>query len=221
MPSPLCSTVDEELTDKLTPSDAGTSDVLTKNYINSLRMRSDVKTALKTHLDSLNCEHASSQHVLHAVEKDRSSEANLSMATSEISNCDSKDVAELDSMLSTSPFHNGLNHDTTDVDTDDVIPNGDVTGDDVTHHDVTRNNADDDTAHKDDVTHNDDVTHTDDVTVVQEVGRDEASTSKVVWTNEVGDSSLNRSAEMNSVEKSKRVLFNDDKDVFEIDKGKV
>ena len=189
--------------------------MLTNHYINSLRMRSDVKTALKSHLDSLNCDRDKQT----LTDKDCLSEANLSMATSEISNCDSKDVAELDSMLSTSPHQNGLAHDDTDVDHDviprsggitnvsDVTCDADVTNEsDVTHDsDVTRDPiaSNNDVTRDNDVTCNNDVTQNSDVTVTHQVS---------FRVNE-GDK------EKNSVEKSKRVLFVDDREAVEIDEG--
>ena len=190
------STIEEGTSGKL-PSSDGNPDAFTNQYINSLRVRSDVKTALKTHLDSLNCDHdKSDQHLT-----DRLSEANLSMATSEISNCDSKDVAELDSMLSTSPHHNGHAHDYTELDNDvsrtaaDVITNNDVICNS-NHGDVT-DNVTNDVTHNNDATHND-VSHNNEITQISPVAEDDK--------------------ELSSVEKSKRVLFSDDRDI--LDQGK-
>lgn len=167
-------------------------------------MRSDVKTALKSHLDSLNCDHDNANQHSTDKDKDRLSEANVSMATSEISNCDSKDVAELDSMLSTSPRHNGFTHDDTDLEHDvtraagnaDVTTNNDVTCD----NDVTNDNI---------LTHNNDVTHNSDVT------RNDVTGISSNQISPVGEDDK----ELSSVEKSKRVLFSDDRDVLEIEQG--
>ena len=82
-------------------------DAPTKNYINSLHVRNEVKSALKSRLDSLNYNHErfpEHDSRCNGREKDCLSETNFSMGTSEISNCDSKDVAELDSILSNSPL---------------------------------------------------------------------------------------------------------------------
>ena len=154
-------------------------------------MRSDVKTALKTHLDNLNIDKDKFN------DKDRVSEANLSMATSEISNCDSKDVAELESMLSTSPHHNGLTHDETDLDHD------------VTRaaNDVTRNHSSNDvTSNKDknDIINND-VTHC--------YGNKNTNDLTATTSNQSSLVVIDDDKELSSVEKSKRVLFSDDGDV--------
>ena len=203
------STIEEERLDKRAAID-GKPDVLTNHYINSLRMRSDVKTALKSHLDSLNCDRANQA----LTDKDRLSEANLSMATSEISNCDSKDVAELDSMLSTSPHQNGLAHDDTDLD-HDVIPesrDADVTNaSDVTH--------DNDATNESDVPPDNNVTRDNDVTRNNDAIQNSDVTRDITETNQIS-SVVEGDKEINSVEKSKRVLFSDDKEVVEIGQGK-
>lgn len=89
-----------------------TSDRYTKNCINSLHVPSDqvTKSALKSgHLDSFSSQNhevmlEEHDHRYKGEEEECPSVTNCSMATSEISNCDSKDVAELDSVLSTSPL---------------------------------------------------------------------------------------------------------------------
>lgn len=181
-------------------------------------------------------------------ENDRSSEANLSMASSEISNCDPKDVAELGSMLSTSPTaasHNGLANNDTDLD-HDVIPSGDVTriDDDVTTNDVTQsddvthnngNTVNDDMSRNDDISRNNDVTrdnnvtHKTDVSALHEFSNSDVTTSKIrpECTNITnGECTSNKISvvedekELSCVEKSKRVLFIDDeKDIVEIEEN--
>ena len=153
-------------------------------------MRSDVKTALKSHLDNLNNDQPNPD----LMDKDHLSEANLSMATSEISNCDSKDFAELDSMLSTSPHHNGNTHDENNLDNDVSRAGGDA--------DAARNsNHGNNVTNENDVIHNDDATH----------NNEGMETSKISSIVEVDK-------ELSSVEKSKRVLFIDDRNIH--DQGK-
>lgn len=174
-------------------------------------MRSDVKTALKSHLDSLNCDRDNQP----LTDKDRLSEANLSMATSEISNCDSKDVAELDSMLSTSPHQNGLAHDETDLD-HDVIPKS--RGVDVTNvSDVTNDN---DATNESGVTQDNDVTRDNDITRNNGDVTQNSDVKRDVTTSNQTSSVIEGEKEINSVEKSKRVLFSDDREVVEIGQGK-
>ena len=211
---PTHSTIEEEeLADKLTSSD-GNPDACTNHYINSLRMRSDVKTALKSHLDSLNCDLDNANQ--HSTDKDKEglSEANVSMATSEISNCDSKDVAELDSMLSTSPHHNGFTHDDTDLEHDvtRAAGNADVT----TNNDVTCNSSHGNNDVSDDVTNDNNLTRNNDVTHDNDVTQNDVTETSFNQISPVGEDDT----ELSSVEKSKRVLFCDDRDVFEIEQGK-
>lgn len=190
---------EKELPDKLTMNDSN-PDPFTNHYINSLRMRSEVKTALKSHLDSLNsCVPADKPDSKAGLpDNERSSDAKNSLATSEVSNCDSKDVAELDSVLSASPHQNGLTceeadkeHDVISDDEDDIIKSVTETDNVV---ELTKEN---------DVTMEDDVTRDDDVTKDNDVTHDQVSS---IWDVDKA---------LNSVEKSKRVLFMDERDMQE------
>jgi hypothetical protein len=171
-------------------------------------MRSDVKTALKSHLDNLNNDQ--SHQPLTEKDKEHSSEANPSIATSEISNCDSKDIAELDSMLSSSPRLHGDGHN--DLDNSDAPALGDA--DDVRNSNhgnhVTNDNE---VAHNDNVIQNDDVIQDDDVTRNDDVDGDDV-THDVTETSEIS-TTVEDDKELSSVEKSKKVLFNDDRNILD------
>lgn len=179
----------------------GNPDAHTNRYINSLRMRSDVKTALKSHLE--NMDQVSSRLSPPSAEKERDhwSEANGSVGTSEISNCDSKDVAELDSMLSSSSHVNGLG---SNESSDEVLV---VNG----LHDL----PDDD-----DVSNSVDGRHTEKRKLDFDMSLDDVTPNNdATQVSSTQASSIEEYKDMNSVEKSKRVLFVDEGDIL-TDKGK-